>query len=412
MTMHSVAELIRATGSLRSGDPAAVAAVVRQSLALAGLGDGPAGVKNAAADGLAGGSPVAVMTIIEESLALAGLGTGGVAASTGPRPNLSGDKADARQRLSAVIEALRAGRLELNLPGMRAPVPPISVPPGAQFLERHFTSAAGSRRYRLYIPSTAGDGLQGLVMMLHGCNQNPEDFAAGTGMNALAEQHRLLVVYPGQAAGENSMACWNWFRPGDQMRGSGEPAILAGLTEALCAEHGLARDRLFVAGLSAGGAMAAILGETYPDLYAAVGVHSGLPSGSASDVPSAFAAMRGQGAPRAPRRAEANMPRLIVFHGTADATVHPANARQILAARTDQTFERTAYTPAGSRPYTRLVARDTDGRHEVECWMIEEAGHAWAGGRPDGSYTDPAGPDASAAMLRFFLQGDGRADDA
>lgn len=408
MTMHSVADILRASSSLRSGDPAAVAAIVQRSLALAGIGaPTPLDTQAAANPDATGpraalqpaGDATAVMAIIEQSLARAGLGAAG---QGNPRS------------LGTVVDALRSGRMELNLPTSRAPVPDVAIPDGAAFLDRTVTAPAGARRYRLYVPSTAGDGLQGLVVMLHGCSQNPEDFATGTGMNALAERHRVLVAYPAQTGGDNAMACWNWFRPGDQRRGSGEPAILAAMAEEIRAEYGLPRDRVFVAGLSAGGAMAAILGATYPDVFAGVGVHSGLPPGAASDMPSAFAAMRGQGtATSGTPSSAAPAPRLIVVHGTADATVHPANARQIIAGHADGSsggFDRQSHAPAGVRPYTRLVARGADGRHDVECWMIDGAGHAWAGGRPGGSYTDPAGPDASAAMLRFFLAGDGHAD--
>ena len=144
--------------------------------------------------------------------------------------------------------------------------------------------------------STADEGLQGLIVMLHGCTQSPEDFAAGTGMNLLAEEHRLLIVYAAQTGGDNSMSCWNWFRPGDQMRDIRKPAIIAGLTASLRDQYAIPKDRVFVAGLSAGGAMAAMIdgGETYPGLYGAIGVHSGLAYGSANDVMSAFTAMRGQ----------------------------------------------------------------------------------------------------------------------
>ena len=248
--------------------------------------------------------------------------------------------------------------------------------------------------------------------MLHGCTQTPEDFAAGTGMNALAEERRLLVVYPEQTAGDNSMSCWNWFRPGDQMRDAGEPAIIAGLTESLRDEYGIARDRVFVAGLSAGGAMAAIMGETYPELYRAVGVHSGLACGSANDVMSAFTAMRGQVGiePRPSRHGSARpetAPRVIVFHGKADTTVHPSNAARIVAGRGGRRgMIRSEHGPSGeTRAYSRLVAERDDGTHAIECWMIDGAEHAWSGGHPSGSYTDPRGPDASAAMVRFFLDG-------
>ncbi len=246
--------------------------------------------------------------------------------------------------------------------------------------------------------------------MLHGCTQNPEDFAAGTGMNAVAEENGLLVAYPAQTSRDNQMACWNWFRPEDQARGAGEPAIIAGLTDSVRSEFGINRDRIFVAGLSAGGAMAAIMGEAYPDLYAAIGVHSGLAAGSANDVPSAFSAMQGQGvaAARTGNRAARNgdAPRVIVFHGTADRTVHPANARAIVERQVEDPSRlvRSDHAPSGGvRGYSRLVLAGGDGPPSFECWMIEGAEHAWAGGHPSGSYTDDRGPSASAEMVRFFL---------
>ena len=280
-----------------------------------------------------------------------------------------------------------------GLPGLGQPahIPELPLPDGAQFLDQRYSCAAGARRYRLYVPSTAGEGLQGLIVMLHGCTQSPEDFAAGTGMNALAEEHRLLIVYPAQTGGDNSMSCWNWFRPGDQMRDTGEPAIIAGLTESLRDQYAIPKDRVFVAGLSAGGAMAAIMGETYPELYGAIGVHSGLAYGSANDVMSAFTAMRGQvGIEQAPSRnggggPEAG-PRMIVFHGSADTTVHPSNAGRIIASHGGSLGKtsRSEHGPSGeTRAYSRLVAERDDGTHGIECWMIEGAQHAWSGGQPE-----------------------------
>jgi len=267
------------------------------------------------------------------------------------------------------------------------------------------------------VPASAGEGLRGLIVMLHGCTQTPEDFAAGTAMNAQAEAHRLLVAYPAQSAGDNPMSCWNWFRPGDQMRAAGEPAIIAGLTASIVAEFGIPHDSVFIAGLSAGGAMAAVMGATYPERYAAVGVHSGLAHGAASDVVSAFAAMRGETdlalrPARCQRAGHDSAPRMIVFHGTGDTTVHPSNAERIVAsARStgpigEPRSERG--TTGGGRGYLRTVAERPDGRPGVECWMIEGAGHAWSGGHPSGSYTDPGGPDASAEMVRFFLSAPAR----
>lgn len=289
---------------------------------------------------------------------------------------------------------LREGKLALRgrMPAADMPKPK-PVPEGARFEARHFAGEAGARDYKLYIPSAGSP--QGLVLMLHGCKQDPDDFAAGTGMNEAAEAEGLLVAYPRQAAAHNLASCWNWFRPGDQQRDQGEPAILADLTRALVAEFAIDPERVFVAGLSAGGAMAAVLAETYPDLYAATGIHSGVPTGAANDVVSAFAVMRGEpglagGAPTAAGR-------MIVFQGEADQVVHPANAERLVAGRAGA-LTASQGRSAGGRVYRRRAGSET------EIWMIEGAGHAWSGGKPEGSYSDPSGPDASAEMLQFFLR--------
>ncbi|MFC3169107.1 alpha/beta hydrolase family esterase [Paracoccus fontiphilus] len=285
------------------------------------------------------------------------------------------------------------------------------VPAGASFAADRFSCAAGSRDYMLYVPASAGQGLKGMIMMLHGCTQTHADFARGTGMNDLAEAHGLLVVYPQQARGENAQSCWNWFNPGDQRRGRGEPEILAQMARNLADAHAVPRNRIFVAGLSAGAAMAVILGQTHPDIFAAVGVHSGLPFGSARDVPGAFAAMNGTGAPQAgPRSAASPNPAptpTIIFHGSADKTVHPVNgeriAADVLAAGPVQTLLDRRSGKAGSRRFQQETTTTGDGRLVLEHWVIDGLGHAWSGGRPGGSYADPLGPDASAEMARFFL---------
>jgi poly(hydroxyalkanoate) depolymerase family esterase len=281
----------------------------------------------------------------------------------------------------------------------RAAVP---VPQGARFETRSHACAAGARDYRLYVPASLAGAPRGLVLMLHGCTQDPDDFALGTGMNAQAERHGLIVAYPAQTRGHNASACWNWFDPAHQGREAGEPAILAGIAAALAAEFDVPREAVFAAGLSAGGAMAAVLAATHADLFSAVGIHSGLPYGAARDVASAFAAMRSGGAAKAAAGPSA---RLMVLHGTEDATVAPANAEAIAeAARRSlpPAKPRLRRCRAGGRDCTvRRVLRD--GRPAVELWMIEGAGHAWSGGDPAGSYADAAGPDASAEMVRFFL---------
>lgn len=303
----------------------------------------------------------------------------------------------------SAMDSMLAGMTRPHMAG-----PAISaLPDGARFDQDTYTCPAGSRMYRTYVPASARDGATGVIIMLHGCTQTPEDFAAGTGMNALAEQHGFVVVYPAQSRGDNAQSCWNWFSPGDQRRGRGEPAILAGLAGHIASKHDIARDRSFVAGLSAGGAMAAILGETYPDVFAAVGIHSGLPMGAAKDVSSAFAAMGGT-IPEGPGHInDGPAVRTIVFHGTADTIVHPKNG-ECIAKRA---IERDAVKLHGTtergedngRSYERGIAYDDTGAAHVEYWTVEGQGHAWSGGSSNGSYSDLKGPDASAEMVRFFF---------
>ncbi len=286
-----------------------------------------------------------------------------------------------------------------------------AAPVGASFVEHRFACSAGARTYKLYVPASAGGAPRGLVLMLHGCTQNPDDFAAGTGMNIVAEQHGLLVAYPCQQRAANAGGCWNWFNPGDQKRAQGEPAILAGITRELAAQYGLARHQIYVAGLSAGGAMAMVMGETYPDLFASVGVHSGLACGLARDMVSAFAAMKGGGSASIRQTGDAEgviaRVRTIIFHGTADRTVHPVNAEKIATAASLEAGPgqrlRAEHRRDNGRATSVSRLQSADGGKIAELWMVEGAGHAWSGGNPSGSFTDASGPDASAEMVRFFL---------
>lgn len=280
----------------------------------------------------------------------------------------------------------------------------VAVPDGARFEERSFSNDAGSRAYKVYVPSGYRGQALPVVVMLHGCTQNPDDFAAGTRMNALAEAQTFLVAYPGQPQSANMQKCWNWFNAADQQRGRGEPSLIAGIALEVVKEFSADPSRVYAAGLSAGGAAAAIMAATYPDVFAAIGVHSGLPCGAASDMPSAFTAMNGSGSVTAPQNGP-GVP-TIVFHGDADTTVKPVNGdRVIAAAMPGASLSRTATqgTTEGGMAFIRTVRTDASGRAMLEHWALHGAGHAWSGGSSDGSYTDPRGPDASREMVRFFL---------
>ncbi|WP_198370369.1 extracellular catalytic domain type 1 short-chain-length polyhydroxyalkanoate depolymerase [Roseomonas rosulenta] len=281
-----------------------------------------------------------------------------------------------------------------------------TLPDGAQFVTRSFSNHAGRRNYKLYIPSTANGESMPLVVMLHGCTQSPDDFAAGTRMNMLAEEHGCLIAYPDQAHSANAQKCWNWFSPGDQQRDRGEPALIAGITQETMRDHAVDGRRVYVAGLSAGGAAAAIMASAYPDLYAAVGVHSGLACGAARDMPSAFAAMR-QGATDQATTGNGRLVPTIVFHADKDSTVHPRNGDQVIAQSAGDSALRIEVRRGqvpGGRDYTLTTHIDAAGQAVLEQWLVHGGGHAWSGGSAEGSYTDPRGPDASREMLRFFLQ--------
>jgi poly(hydroxyalkanoate) depolymerase family esterase len=295
----------------------------------------------------------------------------------------------------------------------RCPAAPGAEQPAGRFDAFSYTNPAGTRACRLYVPAGCTGAPLPLVVMLHGGTQDAATFAAATGMNDLAEREMFLVAYPEQPRSANAGRHWNWFVPGHQHRDDGEPSLIAGITRQVIDSYGIDTGRVYVAGFSAGGAMAAVMAAVYPDLYAAAGVHSGLAYAAASDMPSAFAAMR-QG-PSGRARPPAEPLPLIVFQGDRDATVAPANAAgligHVLAAASPGRHPGTgpaAVTSGGQVPgghaYTRTCYQDPTGAVLAECWIIHQAGHAWSGGVPDGSYTDAHGPDASAEFIRFFGQ--------
>jgi poly(hydroxyalkanoate) depolymerase family esterase len=374
---------------------------------------------------------------LAEATALLQQGLGGANQSAPARPAPAGishgrHKADVSglPRAGRLLDRLQA-RLPVELPaGLPAGLPgnsPLVRPglirpggsaaaaaaasaPGGEIRHLTHTGAAGSRTYDLYIPTGYAGEPVPLLVMLHGGTQDATEFAAGTRMNDLAERHTFIVAYPEQSIAANNGRYWNWFRPQDQQRGAGEPAILAGITRQVMSDYSVEPARVYIAGFSAGGAMAAVMAATYPDLYAAAGIHSGLAPGSAHDVSSAFAAMQNGGT----AGPTIDMP-LIVFHGDRDSIVAPVNADRLIASSiaAGSGFDGGAgprlpgTTDGGDSPgrsHTRRTYRDVGGRVVAEQWIVHGGSHAWSGGSPVGSYTDAQGPDASAEMVRFFFE--------
>ncbi|MCO5101547.1 MAG: PHB depolymerase family esterase [Burkholderiaceae bacterium] len=396
----------------------------------------------------------AVTDTIRKALASAGLDTGigpmkGVVSTIERAFASAGTRGDANRfaatngTIDVLAREIRPGRTN-----RRVAAADKSTWPGA-FLSRSFTNDAGTRGYKLYVPTSCeagGEERVPLVVMLHGCTQSPDDFAHGTRMNELAEQHGFLVAYPGQTPDANRSKCWNWFKSEDQERDAGEPSLIAGITREVIAAYRVDPRRVFVAGLSAGAAMAVVLGATYPETFAAVGAHSGVPYGAAHDMPSAFAAMNGGtpmlGKPPFDMPELAGLPEFaalrelvsrrssaatkkrhrapvlhpvptIVFHGDQDHTVNVRNGAEIVeqaataaaSGRSGAAGLRRIVQQGASREgrsFERTIFADAENRPVVEQWVLHGAGHAWSGGSPSGSYTDPRGPDASAEMVRFF----------
>lgn len=299
----------------------------------------------------------------------------------------------ARKRATAA--ASRVGKL------------PTATREPAAFRAGQFQFGPDRYRYRLFVPPPVNANPRPVIVMLHGCGQDAADFALGTGMNAVARRRGAIVVYPEQLRKTNRMGCWNWFAPTSQQRGAGEAAMIAALALKMAARHNGDRSRIYVAGLSAGGAIAALAGALYPDVFAAVGVHSGLAAHAASDVASAVRAMR-RGTAQA--QVQAAIP-TIVFHGNADRTVRPENADVIAQAQV------AAWAAAGTplQPAARANATglprgisttwvDAAGVPRLEHWQIKYGKHAWSGGKAAGTFTEPDGPNASLAMMRFFAR--------
>ncbi len=428
MTYRMPKEMAEAARLTRTGKLAEATALIQQLL----QGRGAPGQAQASSDTTAGAPPRPPLEF-------------GAGLPATLRTGLS----ETLRRLSARAKAAGAG-----IRGDAALRPaPDPIPEGASFVTASYANGAGTRDYKLYIPGGAAGQRLPLIVMLHGCTQTPDDFAAGTRMNALAEERTCFVAYPAQPVSANPSRCWNWFTPGNQQRGAGEPSLIAGITRQIMRDYPVDPQRVYVAGLSAGAAAAAIMGMTYPDLYTAIGVHSGLAFGAASDLPSAFAAMRqGESAvadalsslarggadsellstfgdflpafgamePSKPAAFDAPSSSAwgtegrravpaIVFHGDQDTTVHARNGDQVIAqSRATAAMDLSTKVEHGRAPgghaYSRTLHADASGQAILEQWVIHGAGHAWSGGSPSGSFTDPRGPDAAREMLRFFLE--------
>ena len=371
----------------------------------------------------------AINATIQRALASAGLDT-----TAGPmhdvtetirralaagRPAEAAPKFDSKSVIDVAVQVIRASE-DTNATWERGPsIRDAQQLPGS-FEAHEFSNHAGSRAYKVYVPAGKFDAPRAMIVMLHGCTQSADDFAAGTQMNRLADEHGFLVVYPEQTAQANTSKCWNWFKPQDQLRDAGEPSLIADIVREVARRHDADPRRIFVAGLSAGAAMAVVLGETYPELFAGVGAHSGLPYGSAHDIPSALAAMKGgrSGMPglknvSAPRRKALQAVPVIVFHGDRDHTVQQTNGAHIVQHARDAHDAQAgdaglhvstqAGVAPGGRSFSRTVHTDTDGQVRIESWTLHGMGHAWSGGHVSGSYTDGTGPQASAEMVRFFM---------
>ena len=338
------------------------------------------------------------------------------------RPERAGAATDApnfrtaRDSAEAVVEVLDP------LPAQDSHEPPArpTLPSeSGRFLNQTYSGPAGSRNYKLYVPSVYSGMPLPLVVMLHGCTQDPDDFATGTRANRWGESKRCLVVYPEQIQRANSHRCWNWFRPIDQHAGRGEPALIAGIVKQVTDEYQVDARRVYIAGLSAGGAMAAIMGHEYPELFAAVGIHSGLPVGVAHDVASALMLMKTGQSMHAARAVTAAVNQrvvpVIVMHGDADKTVNPANAARLVRNAVEtcllinpiaplETDAQSIEATNGHRAYRRTRYTTVNPVSVIEHWELHGAGHAWSGGNAAGSFADDIGPDATQAMLQFFYQ--------
>ena len=376
--------------ALRGAGPGAVAPHAAHDDA-GGTRDGTRGFAQAALPQIVEATPIASEPVVLESVLVV-------------------DAAEHVEPSVAPLPASRAEPIDVAVIDVEVIDEPATALGEGEFVSASHRHASQNHNYKLYLPPDRTGRRLPLVVMLHGCTQDPDDFAAGTGMNAAAREEGFFVLYPAQSRLANPSGCWNWFKHNDQQRDSGEPAVIAALTQVVMQQHDIDPRRVYIAGLSAGGAMAAIVAKAYPEIFAAVGVHSGLPCGAASSAMEAFTVMRNGeasriGAARGESAGQSTPIPTIVFHGDKDKTVHPRNGEQVIAAVTGDTADAKVEQGVSSlgRHYTRSTHHDDDGNALAEHWLVHGAGHAWSGGNAQGSYTDANGPDATRAMLQFFF---------
>jgi poly(hydroxyalkanoate) depolymerase family esterase len=390
--------MAEATHLTRTGRLAEATALIQRTL---GIISARAGIPDEPVVRVVEGTPPLLGPTIQ-----GGVGASPEHASAFPAPLPQTPPPGAFQRARSLHGSVRRGQ----------PLRPEVVTPSThlegKFVDGAYSNTAGTRSYKLYVPRSYTGQAVPLIIMLHGCTQNAVDFAAGTRMNMFAEVKTFLVAYPEQVSSANNSKCWNWFLPTNQQRDMGEPSLIAGITQQIMNSYHVDTNRVNVAGISAGGAMAVIMAATYPDLYAAIGVHSGLAYRAAHDVLSGFAAMR-RGSVKSAQQLTTAIP-LIVFHGDRDTTVSPVNADHLLnqwlqatnceSGRSAHSTEVVRGQMTNGRAFTRSIYHDTSGHVIAEKWLVHQAGHAWSGGSTDVSFTDPKGPDASTELLRFFAE--------
>ncbi|HWE10686.1 MAG TPA: PHB depolymerase family esterase [Solirubrobacteraceae bacterium] len=293
---------------------------------------------------------------------------------------------------------------------------PSTALPGA-LTSNSFTNGSGTLAYQLYVPSTykAGTSMP-LVVALHGCTESADVFRQLTRWDQLAEQKGFIVLFPQQSSGNNQFECWNFFQSADMSRGSGEPAIISGMTQMVQQKYTVDTKRTYVAGLSAGGAMSSVMAATYPDIYAAAGIGSGCEyaaSATCAGSKSADPTQAAQSAYSAMGSYARVMP-VILFEGDQDTTVPPVNAQQAVQQwqSTDGLVSKSSMpaaamnvtngTAPGGQTYTISHYGDGQGHEIIQSWLVHGMGHAWSGGSSSEQYADPSGPDETAAMYAFF----------